>query len=83
MSYLLKKKMKMVQVLELHAIGEIAGSYKIGAQRVTNPNPASRAFPHAAPITEPGVKVEAIFQMTSVLRAGSMVLAAWSNPLQG
>jgi hypothetical protein len=82
MSYLLKKKMKMVAEAELHAIAEIVGSYKIGAQSGRNPNRHSRAFPHVVPITEPGVKVEAIFQMTSVLRAGSVGLKTWWNRLE-
>jgi hypothetical protein len=77
MSKKLKKKMKMVHVLELHAIGEIVGENKIEAQSATNPNPASRAFPHAARLRALGVKVEAIFQMTSVLRAKALGSAAW------
>jgi hypothetical protein len=74
---------KMEQLLLQHAMGEIAGSYEFEAQSGRNPNPASRTFTHAAPNTEPRVKVEAIFQMTSVLRAGSMVFMAWWIHLQG
>jgi hypothetical protein len=36
------EKTKMVQQLQLHAIGELAGSYKIEAQGGRNPNRHSR-----------------------------------------
>jgi hypothetical protein len=73
----------MVHQLELHAMGDLPGSYEIGAQSATNPNPASRTFTDAAVMGALGVKVEAIFQMTSVLRAKALGFAAWSNRPEG
>ena len=61
--------MKRVAEALLQAIGDLLSDTENGAQLATNPNPHSIAFPHVVRITEPGVKVEAIFQMTSVLRA--------------
>jgi hypothetical protein len=85
-NFLLSKKLmemtKMKQLLLQHAIGEIAGSYKIEAQSGRNPNCHSKALPHVVRITGPGSKVEAIFQMTSVLRSNAMGFATLWKPLQ-
>ena len=82
MSYLLKKKMKMVAEALLQAIGEIVGSYKIEAQSGRNPNRHSRGSPHVGGNRPSGVKVEAIFQMTSVLRVNGRWFATWWNSIQ-
>jgi hypothetical protein len=68
---------KRVAEAPLQAIGEILSDTENGAQLATNPNRHSRAFPHVVRIRAFGVKVEVIFQMTSVLRAKALGFATF------
>jgi hypothetical protein len=70
---------KRVAEAPLQAIGEILSDTENGAQLATNPNRHSRAFPHVVRISAGGVKLEAISQMTSVLRASALGLKTWWN----
>jgi hypothetical protein len=73
---------KRVAEALLQAIGDLLSDTENGAQLATNPNRHSIAFPHVVRIRTPGVKVEAIFQMTSVLRANALGLKTWWNSLE-